>query len=491
MDLKLQRGTWIQGAPIPGGEGSYGAIFEVRAQDGTEAVAKRVIKMPGAQRELLIGDSNTADEYRNVVPILDSGEHNGDLVLIMPRAEKSLAERLEEQGGVLDLAEAVSVLTDIATALSDIDGQVVHRDLKPANILLLDGTWCIADFGIARYAEASTSSETRKRVFTSAYAAPEQWAFERATSATDIYAFGVIGYQLIDGVLPFTGPTDEDFRFQHTNTTPPGLQSGTPRLAMLIEECLYKSPELRPLAGNVLARLENAVQLPGSAGRSRLAQVSQTVTQHRAQAQAEQLTRASQDQRRTQMFSDATHMFDALVNPLVEAIEQDAPAATVERNVPNGNFRFVASLSEGLFKVSQPEQPAPWSGPFTVIASAEIVVRLKTFRSDWQGRSHSLWFCDAQDEGRFAWYETAFMATPLTGRNSPEEPGSLQPAVAAEAVNPGIGTVQVAWPFEELDRADLSEFIDRWIGWFADAAAGDLSKPSTMPEKDVRGTWRT
>lgn len=78
----------------------------------------------------------------------------------------------------------------IATALAASDGRVVHRDLKPENVLYLDGHWCLADFGIARHAEASTALDTRKLAMDPHYAAPERWRFERATSAADVYSLG-------------------------------------------------------------------------------------------------------------------------------------------------------------------------------------------------------------------------------------------------------------------------------------------------------------
>jgi serine/threonine protein kinase len=94
-------------------------------------------------------------------------------VLVMPRAEKSLRQHVNEVAGPLGTAETVTVLSDIAAALADLDGHVVHRDLKPENVLLLDGRWCLADFSISRYAEASTAADTRKYSWSNAYAAPE------------------------------------------------------------------------------------------------------------------------------------------------------------------------------------------------------------------------------------------------------------------------------------------------------------------------------
>ncbi|MBA2595035.1 MAG: protein kinase family protein, partial [Chloroflexia bacterium] len=92
----------------------------------------------------------------NVIPVIESGETETDWVLVMPRAETSLEDYLLAAGSALDQAEAISILTDIATALESLHGKVVHRDLKPGNILRSDGRWCLADFGISRYAEATT-----------------------------------------------------------------------------------------------------------------------------------------------------------------------------------------------------------------------------------------------------------------------------------------------------------------------------------------------
>jgi len=214
------RSNWRLGAPI--GSGGFGRVFETEAPDGSAAVVKLVPKVPGADRELLFESvANTP----NVIPILDSGEWQDYYVLVMPRAQQTLSERLADAGGRLMIEEAVRVLVDIAEALAGLHG-VVHRDLKPDNVLLYGGHWCLADFGIARYAEATTAPDTRKFSMTPTYAAPEQWRGERATPVTDIYAFGVIAFQLIQGQLPFGGPALHDLRDQHLNQRPPICRHG-------------------------------------------------------------------------------------------------------------------------------------------------------------------------------------------------------------------------------------------------------------------------
>src|SRR6266511_3977373 len=173
---QLQLGKrWTLGEQL--NKGGFGRVFAASCDD-IQAVAKLVPKAPGADRELLFADPGNA---RNVVPVIDHGETDAAWVLVMPRAERSLREHLIEAAGALEMVDALAVLSDVAAALADLEGRVDHRDLKPENILLLEGHWRLADFGISRYAEATTAPDTRKFSMTPPYAAPEQWRWERAT----------------------------------------------------------------------------------------------------------------------------------------------------------------------------------------------------------------------------------------------------------------------------------------------------------------------
>lgn len=126
-----------------------------------------------------------------------------------------------------------------------------------------------------------------------------------------------------------------------------------------------------------------------------------------------------------------------------------------------------------------------------MIAYAQLVLRMPSNRG-YEGRSHSLWFCDAADAGRFGWFETAFMHMPLMARSSSVEPFALDPGeAAAKAIGNGMNEFQVAWPFTPLQLGALDDFIDRWANWLADASEGRLRRPSSMPERHpVDGTWR-
>ena len=102
-----------------------------------------------------------------------------------------------------------------------------------------------------------------------------------------------------------------------------------------------------------------------------------------------------------------------------------------------------------------------------------------------------MWYCDAQKAGVFRWYETAFMIMPLIPKRGRLDPFALGPGRDAYvALAPVMGKYQVAWPFAPIDQSDESDFIERWLGWFAEGAHGLLRHPSHMPERDPNGTWR-
>ena len=319
--MRLERAEWTLGERIR--EGGMGNIYDVSSAEYGMAVAKLVPKAPGAERELLFADLTGAC---NVIPVLDRGETGDYWVIVMPKADKSLREYLEEAGGPIGAAEAVNILLDIAAALTDLAGRVVHRDLKPENVLFYDGRWCVADFGISRYVEAATGPNTKKHAGSAFYAAPEQWRGERAEAAADVYAFGVIGYELLSGARPFTGP---DYRDQHLNKSPEPLTGVADSLGALVEECLYKAPGARPSPAAVLSRLERAAAAAASRGVARLqaANRANVIRQGEIGRQASALQ--SEADRRQELATVAVQALKRMATTLRDVITDNAPSASV------------------------------------------------------------------------------------------------------------------------------------------------------------------
>lgn len=492
MKLVLNE-EWTVGESI--GSGGFGAVREAENNAGVKAAVKLVRKQPGTEREMLF--TNLAG-IRNTVPVIDSGETDEHWVLVMPRAEKSLRAHLDN--GPLPLGEAVSVLCDVAETLADLkDHDIVHRDLKPENILLLNGRWCLADFGIARYAEATTARQTFKFTGTFAYMAPERWKNQRATNASDIYALGILVHELLEGTAPFTGPEEIDFAEQHIKQSPPPLKSAPPLLAMLTTECLYKAPQARPAAGNVLARLQHIPTAALTGGLASLAEANKEAIVRQAEADRRASEHATEVDRRGELFQAAQASFDFISEEFLTTLMQAAPSAKVQRDTgAYGRKSWSIQIDDASLKLSElrPLGTGPWKGAhtapaFDVIAEATVQLYIPGDHYGYQGRSHSLWYADARAEEQYQWFETAFMSNPFANTRDSTAPFALSPgAEAGEALSPVLGMHQAAWPFTPLVVGDLDEFISRWAGWFAQAAQGQLGYPRQLPERSPHGSWR-
>ena len=487
--LNLNR-EWQLGSQLSDGQGGFGRVYAGQADDGSAVAIKLVPKEPGADRELLFDNP----EATYIVPILDKGEWEDKFVIVMPMADESLGRRLSNTGGPLTLDDALLVLVDVAKALVEMQSiSVVHRDLKPDNVLLLNGQWLLADFGIARYAEKSTSVNTRKHSMTFPYAAPEQWKLEQATSATDVYAFGVMAYEMLEGHCPFSGPDEHDFRNQHLDKTAPSLTNCPPTLAGLVQECMYKDPGARPVPSNIVARLENVGQATSPAA-ARLQAINRDVVEKRAVDQTQASAARSLQERRQRLYKDAVSSFTGITEALTQSIQEAAPSASIEKRPKATEVR----LSHGMLGFDVMSQAPPeslaafdYSAPFDVIAYSAIVVRKPKDRYDYEGRAHSLWFCDAHEEGVYRWYELAFMVQPMIPQRFTLDPFARSPtdSASAKCLTPVATARQVAWQPIPIDQGEERQFIERWISWFAAAADGTISHPRTMPE-DSGGRFR-
>ena len=482
------RQPWTLGKRI-GDPSGFGAVYLATAADGTVGVIKLIPKRPGAGRELLFEELAGVP---NVIPIIDSGETRDAWVIAMPHAERSLRVELADAGGRLDLDAALPILIDVARALAELDGRVVHRDLKPENVLLLNGTWCLADFGIARYAEASTAPESWKGAFSPPYAAPERWRFERATSAADVYALGVTAFELVMGVLPFPGPTVDDLREQHLHEDAPSVTGAPPAFSALVTECMFKPAGARPTPKNLLLRLQR-VSPPSSPGAARLQTANAAVRAAEAEEHARASAAMSEGERRMALFATAELTLKQISASMRQAIVDNAAAAVPVRGTQFDDWAL--GLGTAVIGMDPATVPAPdpwgaWKPKFDVIAFAAIAVLIPADRSNYQGRTHTLWYCDALDVGVYRWFETGFMVSPILPKRSVVFPLHFAPSEeAGKALSNAMTEWQVAWPFTPIDQGDGGPFIERWLDWFGRAAAGELTSPSRMPERPV-GTWR-
>lgn len=189
--------------------------------------------------------------HRNVVRIHDLGEVGEVYFLTMDFVEgRSLKEMLETEGR-LDPEEAVDVGCQLARGLNAAHREgVVHRDLKPGNILVSpSGRAYITDFGIASSASAAGLTITGSIIGTPDYLSPEQARGERADHRADLYALGLILYEMLTGDLPFSGGTLTEVLAQRISGRPENLLNVRgdipPELASVVERCLQNDPDQR------------------------------------------------------------------------------------------------------------------------------------------------------------------------------------------------------------------------------------------------------
>lgn len=192
----------------------------------------------------------------------------------MPFVEgESLRAKLA-RGGELPIADVVRILREVAIALAYAHGRgVVHRDMKPENVLLSEGTAMVSDFGVAKAiveaGEAGAASLTSRGVAlgTPAYMAPEQgMADPRTDQRADVYAFGVMAYEMLAGRTPFAGRSPQATLAAHVTEIPEPVErvrsSTPPALAALVMHCLAKSPADRPQNALALVHALDALVTP-------------------------------------------------------------------------------------------------------------------------------------------------------------------------------------------------------------------------------------
>jgi hypothetical protein len=206
-------------------------------------------------------------QHPNILPLLDSGEVEGFFFYVMPYVQgESLRDRLA-RGGELPIPDAVRILMEVADALAHAHANgVVHRDIKPDNVLLSGRHALVADFGVAKAVTEATGqrllTSTGVALGTPTYMAPEQaTADPHQDHRVDIYALGVLGYELLTGRAPFSATTAQEMLAAHVTAVPDPVEryrpTVSPALAQIIMKCLAKKPADRwQTAEEVLQQLE-------------------------------------------------------------------------------------------------------------------------------------------------------------------------------------------------------------------------------------------
>ena len=220
-------------------------------------------------------------QHPNIVQVYDYGQSEGNYFIVMELVEGTDLRRYLRSRGVLAIDRAVIITHDIALGLGAAHRrQIVHRDVKPQNILVgRDGSIKLTDFGIAsvyKDINAERLTTTGMTLGTVQYYAPEQAQGEIVNPAADVYALGIVMYEMLTGRTPFEGETPVAVAMQHIQDVPMSPRLLNPNIPPALEEiilrCLEKAPEMRYRDGILLARAlellgeqERAAALPASA----------------------------------------------------------------------------------------------------------------------------------------------------------------------------------------------------------------------------------
>lgn len=248
------------------GRGASGDVWRARKIDGGSLVAIKIL------REDLAEDSDALARFRaegellagqrivGVVPVHEAVVDGGRLAIVMDLIEGTDLRQLITTEGPLPFREAGAIAAQVADGLAAAhNAGIVHRDIKPENILVqrdASGTcaW-VTDFGVARLMAGPSRTKTGLMVGTAAYVAPEVLTGGRATPAVDVYALGIVLFEMITGWRPFRGEHEAAVMQQHLNSQPMQPQGFPDVLWAIVASSLARDPEERPMAREIATKL--------------------------------------------------------------------------------------------------------------------------------------------------------------------------------------------------------------------------------------------
>jgi len=485
LAIRLANREWMYDPDAPlGPKGGFGAVFLGHGEGHGEVAVKRlhVDANDAAHREMRLAEKLASRSLAYVIPVLDSGRdaESDSYFIVMPRADYSLQDTLN-RGTKYSEQEAVEILRQIARALEEVN-DIVHRDLKPGNVLWHGGAWKVADFGIARFVEEATSSETLKGCLSPQYAAPEQWEALRATTSSDLYALGGIAHALITGRPPFSGPGLDALREQHLQSSPPELPQVSPRFQGLMSQLLRKNAGARPSLARVLQILDDLASRPAGSASSNnvLAEIGAKAARLEATEEAQRRAYQSMLSERNALASEAYQILRSLVSSLFARVRRDAPTARLQ---PRGSTQ-VLLLGEASIEVDIPGDarafpPGAWTrSGWDVLVGATIGVKQMKPRYDWFS---CLWYARLKGKEEYRWYEVSYMDFPLSKEQRQWAPFALNAAEADIAAASGMQRYQIAFGPKPIDDEDSAAFQDRWIDLLARAYKGEVRYPSRLP----------
>jgi serine/threonine-protein kinase len=250
------------------GEGGMGKVYEAEERLSRRRVALKVLRPELTRHEegrrLFLNEMQILAhlEHPNIVRSLASAEIDGELVLALEYLEgRTLRAELVDRGRI-PWQEAAGLVAQMADALAVAHAQeppVIHRDLKPENVMLVgQGAVKVMDFGIAKVLEAARATNTAS-IGTLQYMSPEQIDARTLDARSDLYALGLVFYEMLTGAPPFHSVSPRELLNLQCTSEPPELaadvRAGMPRgVEALLFQLLAKTPDGRPATAAEVSR---------------------------------------------------------------------------------------------------------------------------------------------------------------------------------------------------------------------------------------------
>lgn len=246
------------------GEGGMAIVYKAQDLELERIVALKVLRAGYSASDAFRREARAAANlpHPNIVAVHDVREDGDVQYIVMEYIEGQSLQDVIRSQAPLPIGRALDIVSQICEALSYAHGKrIIHCDIKPQNVLVLpDGRVKVTDFGIAR-AFSSASPEQRDKVWgTPYYAPPELITGKPLTPASDVYAIGVMLYEMLSGQRPFEGQTAAEIARQHVLSAPPPIHQHNPRIPryvqQVIDRALNKDPSARyQTAGQLRERL--------------------------------------------------------------------------------------------------------------------------------------------------------------------------------------------------------------------------------------------
>ena len=231
------------------GQGGMADVYEAE-----DLILKRTVAVK-IMRSSLTGDpvyvtrfhreasAAAALSHKNIVEIYDVGDEKEDYYIVMEYVPGQTLKELIHKRGALHYVEAVDVMKQVVSATAKAHSiGIIHRDLKPQNIMVTDsGVVKIGDFGIASIQSLSQVTQTDTIMGSLHYLAPEIARGEKATAQSDIYALGIVFYELLRGEVPFNGESPVNIALKHMRDEIPSVCAFNPSIPQSVENIIIKA----------------------------------------------------------------------------------------------------------------------------------------------------------------------------------------------------------------------------------------------------------